>query len=60
LARLAREDEAGDLIEYGLLIAAVAAAGAALLPDILTAMQALVEAWVPAVNDSWIPPDPLP
>ena len=58
LARLATEDRGQDLLEYGLLVAAIVTAAVALFPPILAAMGTVFGAWGPAVNSVWEPPAP--
>jgi Flp pilus assembly pilin Flp len=59
LRRLVRDQGGQDLIEYGLLAAAVAATGFALFPSILTSMAAMFQSWAPAVNSIWEPSPPF-
>jgi Flp pilus assembly pilin Flp len=58
LVRLVREEDGQDLIEYGLLAAAIAAAGVAVFPGIVTTMSDAFQSWNTAVNNQWIPPNP--
>jgi Flp pilus assembly pilin Flp len=58
VVRLLKRDEGQDLIEYGLLCAAVAAIGVALFPNIVTHIQLAFQGWNTAVNGKWIPPNP--
>lgn len=55
--RLVTEDKGQDLLEYGLLIAAIAAASVAVLPPVVAAMAAWLGSWGGAVNGIW---EPLP
>ena len=52
-------DESGqDLVEYGLLVAIIAIAGALIFPSIKTAMNLRFGEWGTQVNNLWIPNDP--
>jgi Flp pilus assembly pilin Flp len=55
LARFVRDEQAQDLVEYGLLLGTVAAVGVALFPQIVTAMGTAFSQWNSQINDQWIP-----
>lgn len=59
VARLVKDEEGQDLVEYGLLLGSIAALGVALFPQIVTAMQSAYLNWNDEINDKWVPPDPL-
>jgi Flp pilus assembly pilin Flp len=59
LKRFICEDSGQDLVEYGLLAATIAAAGAAVLPGIATKMGQLFSTWGNDVYGAWVPNDPL-
>lgn len=59
LVRFVREEDGQDLIEYGLLAGAIAAAGVAVFPGIVTAMSDAFQQWNTDINSEWVPPDPL-
>jgi Flp pilus assembly pilin Flp len=59
IARLAADEEGQDLVEYGLLAAAVAATAFAVFPSILRSMGVMFQSWAPAVNNVWETPPPL-
>jgi Flp pilus assembly pilin Flp len=54
-----RDDSGQDLIEYGLLSAIVAVAGAAVLPAIATRMGQLFQQWGSNINNASVPNNPL-
>jgi Flp pilus assembly pilin Flp len=56
--RLIRDEDGQDLIEYGLLGAIIAIAGALLIPTIVTNMGIALGNWGQQSYDAWIPPDP--
>jgi len=58
LARLAREDDGQDLIEYALLSAAIAIVSVLVFPSIVTKMGNGFSSWGSAVQGLWIPNDP--
>jgi Flp pilus assembly pilin Flp len=59
LARLLKDEQGQDLVEYSLLLGTLAAVGVALFPQIVTAMGTAFSNWNADVNSHWIPPDPL-
>ena len=58
--RFLRDEGGQDLVEYGLLAAIFAIAGALLLPQLIPAMENAYTQHAVDVNDAWIPGDPLP
>jgi Flp pilus assembly pilin Flp len=60
LVRFVRDEDGQDLIEYGLLAGAIAAAGVAVFPGIVTAMSDAFQQWNADINSEWVPPDPVP
>jgi Flp pilus assembly pilin Flp len=58
LARLWREDEGQDLVEYGLLASAIALAGVLLFPSIKAAMNTAFQTRGTSVYDLWAPNEP--
>ena len=59
LKRFVCDDSGQDLIEYGLLAASIAAAGAAILPGIAQKMGQLFGTWGSNIYGVWVPNDPL-
>ena len=59
LMRFIRDESGQDLIEYGLLAASIAAAGAAVLPGLRTAMGQAFSTWGNNIYGVWVPNDPL-
>jgi len=59
LKRFICEDSGQDLLEYGLLAASIAVAGAAVLPAIATKMGQLFATWGNDIYGAWVPNDPL-
>jgi Flp pilus assembly pilin Flp len=58
VVRLLKCEKGQDLIEYGLLCAAVAAVGVALFPNIVNHIQQAFQGWNTGVNNIWIPQNP--
>jgi Flp pilus assembly pilin Flp len=58
LVRFVRDQSGQDLVEYGLLVGAVAAVGVALFPAIVTALGVAFLQWNTGVNNLWLPPPP--
>jgi Flp pilus assembly pilin Flp len=59
LKRLAGDEKGQDIVEYGLLAAAVAATAFAVFPSILSSMAAMYQSWAPAINSAWETPPPF-
>lgn len=58
LARLAREDDGQDLIEYALLSAVIAIVSVLVFPSIVTKMGNGFASWGASVQSIWVPNDP--
>jgi Flp pilus assembly pilin Flp len=50
VVRLIADDQGQDIIEYGLLVAAVVTGSVALFPSILSGLATLFGSWMPAFN----------
>ena len=59
-ARLWREEEGQDLLEYALLTGIVGISGIVLYTSVAPAMATAYESWNSAQEDLWEPDPPLP
>ena len=60
LRRFLNDERGQDLVEYGLLAAIIAIAGALILPQIAPKMDAAFRNWGTQVYNIWEPPPPVP
>ena len=60
LRRFLTDERGQDLVEYGLLAAIIAIAGALILPQVAPKMDTAFRSWGTQVYDSWVPPAPVP
>jgi Flp pilus assembly pilin Flp len=60
LRRFLKDERGQDLVEYGLLAAIIAIAGALILPQIAPKMNTAYQNWGTQVYNIWVPPPPVP